>query len=298
MNLIKVKCILKACEVLNITKAAQELYISQQALSKTIQSVERDLSITLFFRTAQGLTLTESGQHFYEIFSPLVKQFDAAIEEFRTNASGKIRLGLSGGVLRRIGVTILDDFRRAYPHIELSVTKDEDGNNVEHVLNGSCDIALCPSPLGENKNKLHFVEIWQEPIYIVINKAHPLAHKAAVYIEDMKGMPILRSSAKDWTYQAIFCACQAAGFQPNFVNSFEEIDLMKETAVQTNSIFVCPQLYTKYLPPDSKLVPIIDPILVVKEGFLYRKDVQLAPQTLKLISFVSKNISLSHPPKE
>jgi len=289
VNIEKIMYLLKVCEWKNITRAAQELFVSQQALSKAIQSVEKELGVTLFYRSSRGLELTASGERFYETFLPLAQQYHSLVQEFRETAVGKVRLGLSGGVLRRLGVTLLDDFQKAHPQIELTVQPGSDGEQVSAVLSGECELALSPPPVGFNSKNLSFIEVWSEPIYIVVRKDHPLAAKSHVCVQEMEGMPIIRGDSDDYTYRATAAACHNAGFQPTFVDGFEEVELLKETAVLTGSIFVCPQLYTKYLPQNSALVRILDPILVLKEGFIQRKDIQLSAPVQALISYVKEH---------
>lgn len=59
----------------NISKAADFLYISQPAISKSIKKLEQELDITLFYRTPKGVTLTENGKIFFEFIKNGVESF-------------------------------------------------------------------------------------------------------------------------------------------------------------------------------------------------------------------------------
>ena len=84
ISIDKIECILKVYETQNITKAAEELYLSQQALSKTVKNVESELGLSLFLRSARGVLPTAMGTRFYQTFAPLLQQYHARLKEFRS----------------------------------------------------------------------------------------------------------------------------------------------------------------------------------------------------------------------
>lgn len=65
----------------SMSKAAEALYISQQALSRCIANMERELGVELFSRSVKGIKLTEDGKYLYDTFAPQVERFHETLDE-------------------------------------------------------------------------------------------------------------------------------------------------------------------------------------------------------------------------
>ena len=81
MEFKHIEYFVETCRHRSLSKAAEALYISQQALSRSIANLEDELGCTLFQRTAKGITLTEDGTYLHRVFAPQVEQFRAARTE-------------------------------------------------------------------------------------------------------------------------------------------------------------------------------------------------------------------------
>lgn len=282
----KIECILKVYETRNITKAAEELYLSQQALSKTVKYVEKELGISLFLRSARGVLPTSMGTRFYQAFSPILQQYHAQLKEFRGISKSRLRLGLAVAALRRIGSSVLNDFSQAEPGIELDIVQQPDEYNIFSVISGDCELSLCPPPTGLDDGNLEFIELWREPIYIVTSQDHPLAGRESVAIRDLDRHPIIRSRDEDFTFRATVDIFRRRGLVPNFVYAIGEFELLRDIAVKKGYLFICPELHTRYVPRGGVVIPVTDPDFIMKEGFVFRKDITLSCQAKKLIQFV------------
>lgn len=75
MEFKHIEYFVETCRHRSLSKAAEALYISQQALSRSIANLEEELGCTLFQRTVKGITLTEDGTYLHRVFAPQVEQF-------------------------------------------------------------------------------------------------------------------------------------------------------------------------------------------------------------------------------
>ncbi len=282
----KIEAILKVYETQNITKAAEELYLSQQALSKTVKYVEGELGVSLFLRSARGVLPTSMGTRFYQAFAPILQQYRTQLKEFRSISQCRLRLGLAVAALRRIGSSVLNDFSQANPGIELDIVQQPDENNIFSVISGDCELSLCPPPTGIDDGNLEFIEVWREPIYIVTRQDHPLAGRKSVTIRDLDRHPIIRSRDGDFTFRATADIFRRRGLVPNFVYTIGEFELLRDIAVKKGYLFICPELHSRYVPQGGVLIPITDPDFIMKEGFVFRRDITLSSQAKRLIQFV------------
>lgn len=82
MNLLHMKYAVEIAETSSINKAAEKLYVGQSALSRAIKELESSLGVTLFVRSARGMTLTPDGEVFIRYARTILKQVDAVEELF------------------------------------------------------------------------------------------------------------------------------------------------------------------------------------------------------------------------
>ncbi|WP_164470919.1 LysR family transcriptional regulator [Vaginisenegalia massiliensis] len=108
----------------NFSKAAQELYLTQPAVSQMISSLEQDLGVKLFARQSRGVSLTQEGQVFYQHIIQALDQIDQAeqmMQSMKDLQSGLLRIGVSDTVSRYVLPKSLKRFAERYPHILVQI---------------------------------------------------------------------------------------------------------------------------------------------------------------------------------
>lgn len=129
----------------NISKAANQLYISQPAISKAISKLEEELGTALFNRSSRGVTLTEEGQVLYEYVE---KAFDSLnmgeenLKNYKELGIGHIRIGVSTSLCKHILLDYLKDFIRENPNIKFSIDCHSTVNTIKLLRNEDIDIGL------------------------------------------------------------------------------------------------------------------------------------------------------------
>ena len=129
----------------NISKAANQLYISQPAISKSISKLEAELGTALFSRSSRGVVLTEEGQVLYEYVE---RAFDALnmgeenLKNYKELGIGHIRIGVSTSLCKHILLDYLKDFIRENPNIKFSIDCHSTVNTIKLLRNEDIDIGL------------------------------------------------------------------------------------------------------------------------------------------------------------
>lgn len=129
----------------NISKAANQLYISQPAISKSISKLEAELGTELFSRSSRGVTLTEEGQVLYEYVE---RAFDSLnmgeenLKNYKELGIGHIRIGVSTSLCKHILLDYLKDFIRENPNIKFSIDCHSTVNTIKLLRNEDIDIGL------------------------------------------------------------------------------------------------------------------------------------------------------------
>lgn len=136
----------------NITKAANFLYISQPAVTKSLQKLETELGITLFNRSPKGVTLTENGKIFYEFVKNGVESFmngEHKLTSLKNLETGTIKIGASSTVTRYFLVRFIEKFHTLYPNIDISITNHLTHTLISDLKKGSLDILIVNLPMLE-----------------------------------------------------------------------------------------------------------------------------------------------------
>jgi DNA-binding transcriptional LysR family regulator len=145
MDLKQMQYFLCLAQERNVTRAARRLNIVQPALSMQIAKLETTLGKQLFFRTAQGMSLTSAGEEFERLGAPIIKDVDRAREEM-ARLDGKVAGRVSIGMINSAAQSILPvstlRIAKAYPDIELSICEGYSETMLEWVLAGQLDLAI------------------------------------------------------------------------------------------------------------------------------------------------------------
>lgn len=129
----------------HMTKASEELHISQPAISQSIKKLEDQLGGTLFLRSNKGMELTEEGKMFYEYVKDALELINNAENEFtsfKDLSKGEIKIGCSTTLTKLVLMNILKDFHLDYPNINISITNDLTSNLINDLKLGKLDFVI------------------------------------------------------------------------------------------------------------------------------------------------------------
>lgn len=144
----------------NISKAAENLYISQPAVSKSISKLEQSLSHTLFIRSKRGVKLTEEGQTLYEHIAKAFDTIDQAekkLIQISELGIGQLRIGASTSLCKHILLPYLQGFIDANPHVKVSIDCNPTYETLKQLKEDKIDIGLiCETELAK---EYHFLPV-------------------------------------------------------------------------------------------------------------------------------------------
>ena len=129
----------------NITKAAEELMISQPAISKSIKKLEEQLGGTLFVRTKRGVVLTDEGKEFYNYIKQAMEYIYNAENKFTDLINlntGIIKIGISTTLTKEFLLPYIEIFHKKYPNIDIQIVTDVTTVLIPKLRNGLIDIIV------------------------------------------------------------------------------------------------------------------------------------------------------------
>ena len=150
MNFLHLKYFLMVAEELNITRAAERLYISQQSLSNHISNMERELDVKLFTRSPK-LSLTYAGGLLVETATQILdlySQYQTKVGDINRHYLGMLRVGISHTCGLALMPDILPKFRQEFPLVEFSLFEGNSTQLEDELSHGRVDLIIraIPSP--------------------------------------------------------------------------------------------------------------------------------------------------------
>ncbi|WP_219471310.1 LysR family transcriptional regulator, partial [Nonomuraea rhizosphaerae] len=176
-------------EELNVTRAAERLFVSQPALSKQLRALERQLGFDLFEQTSTGMALTRRGEALLPVARDLLDRWNAGLETARAAApTGTLVIGMQTAVGRGLQQEALRRFRAAMPGWEVSLRLVGWDDPSGGLADGSSDVAFLWLPVPEG---LRTHVLVREGRGVAMPDDHPLAALAEVPFEALRDEPFI-----------------------------------------------------------------------------------------------------------
>lgn len=173
-----------------MTKASNELFISQPAISKTISEIEEFYHIMLFERRNKTLLLTPNGQRLYEYACAVLNMMEKMDQAMREDTRVElVRVGAS----ITTGTSILSDisvaFQHIHPNAKVIATIDNTDVIERELVDSKLDIAIVEGEI--NNHSLTTEPLGDTEIVLVVNRLHPLYEKEPITAEDLQDMDFI-----------------------------------------------------------------------------------------------------------
>lgn len=171
------KAFVAVAELGSFSRASEQLFMTQPAVSKRIAALEEDLGVTLFDRLGRGIQLTEAGQKFLTSSRRILADIQISRDEVLSlgaDVGGRLRLATSHHVGIHRLPPVLKAFTQTYPDVELDLLFMDSELACDEVLSGHIELAVVTLP-DQLDNTLLTELIWPDPLSIVCATDHALA---------------------------------------------------------------------------------------------------------------------------
>lgn len=287
MELRQLECFYMASKLCNFTKAAEQLHISQPAVTKAIHCLETELNVRLFDRFQKKVTLTLEGQALLvqtERILSSVKEAVSEMSEFQNAHRGLIKLGVPPMIGAYLFPNIIAKFKQLYPLIDFQVFEEGSVEIVSKVESGELDLAIAILP--ERKPSLRTIIIAKEEYVLCVHPRSPLTRYNSISFSQLKNEPFILLKPGNYQHQAILKECSNYNYSPDIIltsNHFKTIKGLVANGVGIS--FLMRMVAHEY--PYAATIPLSKP-LHCNIGLIW-KDGRHLPQVYKtFISFVKE----------
>lgn len=153
----------KVAQHKSFSGAAQELFLSQPAVSQSVRQLEEQLGMQLFVRSSKKVELTPQGSILYEYASSALGLLESAEQQLsglQTLGAGQLRLGAGDITARHLLLSALERFHQLYPKVHLSIFNRTSASSLELLHAGRIDAAFVNLPIEDDRITVH----WESPV--------------------------------------------------------------------------------------------------------------------------------------
>ncbi|OOG23580.1 LysR family transcriptional regulator [Thioalkalivibrio denitrificans] len=203
-------------KLLSFTKAADALHMTQPAVTFQVRQLEDYFNTRLFDRTHNRVSLTEAGRTVYEYAERIFEMYaemENSVRELTGDVSGALTLGASTTVAEYMLPSLLGDFKRKYPEINIRLKVSNSEGIVSMVENNIIDLGVVEAPVG-NRNLL--VEVCRvDQLVLIVPPGHPLSDRKVVRMEDILPYPFICREEGSGTREVIVEHMASEGIDKN-----------------------------------------------------------------------------------
>ena len=234
----------------SITKASEALFITPQALSASIKSLEQELNVVLLLKDHSGIKLTEEGKKISQTINEILELCDKLYTyttcSQNTTLQGRLSLAATPLVNSLFISENIHDFLSQYPLINLSIQEHRVTDYFNNISTYAFDLALIHLPselldrfIQKYTSQFSIQKLMEDKLAIICNKNHPLAHKRTVSYNTAVNYPFAILQSKD-----------------NLLDFYLEDSINKSGFPEKYSIFPNTFYITEYLAQNANAVAI------------------------------------------
>lgn len=285
LNQLRYFCVASRCH--SITKAAQELYLTQPTVSVAIHDLEIEFGVSLFYRKGNQLLLTEEGESLYEKATYILQYCNELQADHSSTNRIKppIRIGIPPMLSTVFFPELLDAFSKIHPTI--SVMLDEYGSvrACNLVQDDSLDLALVNMSL-YNIDKFNNEVLANDQIVFCVHETHPLSSKISVTTHDMSYENLIFFNADSVQNELLKTRFESDGLTPKvFMRSSQIYTTLQFLQTGRYGCFLYSSMVNKF--PGIIGIPL-DPPIKVSVGMIWKKGRYISNDMHKFLNFTKK----------
>lgn len=262
-------------KLLNYSKAADALYISQSALTKHMQELEQELGVSLLIRTTHSVTLTEAGKVLLKEAPELINKCESALRRLRTQKSwrqGSVRVGIALEFSYSNHIrSFFQSFSRQYPDVELKY--DVFTGNIPSHMVLDYDILFAPCVYLDMPDRVHRLLVRRHGTHAILPPQHPLISTGSIYLHQLAGQTVIVPHAQELfgPYAQNWMLAEKATRGQISIIKVDNLSTALFLVSMGKGICIAPRYAKNLMPADTFDVTISDPNCRFDEYLYYNE---------------------------
>jgi DNA-binding transcriptional LysR family regulator len=283
VNTRRLRYMLALADELHFGRAAARFFIAQQAMSRQIRDLERDLGVALFERTTRSVRLTAEGTAFVTAARTAVAAIDEGVKAARVRgraAAGEVNVGFRIGAALELTELILAEIARTDPHIKVTLHELDFRDPWRTYDDGQMDLAIIRAPFSHAD--LRFQPLFGEPLVAAVSHRHPLAALPSISVQTLAKETIAVADSSDPSWYRYWSLETHLGHQPKRIHPTTSLTEELELVAAGVACSITIASAARYMPrPGVHYIPItgVPPCLT---GLAWN-PMTASPQTLRFV---------------
>lgn len=285
LNQLRYFCVASRCH--SITKAAQDLYVTQPTVSTAIRDLEIEFGISLFYRKGNRLVLTEEGAALYEKATCILQYCDELKADHLSvnRVKSPLRIGIPPMLSSVFFPELSDAFLEKYPQIPIVLEEYGSVRACDLVQNDTLDFALVNMEW-YNIDKLNRAVLAEDQIMFCVSRRHPFAGYTKITVKDLAKEPLIFFNADSVLNELLKTRFESEGYLPQV--------LMRSSQIYTTLQFVKKDhagcfLFSSMVDKFDGIVGIpMNPPIRVAIGIVWKKGKYISNDMQKFLNFTTE----------
>ncbi|OAT22612.1 LysR substrate-binding domain-containing protein [Proteus myxofaciens] len=263
MNIRSLRYFVEVVQLNGFSKAADALFITQPAISRSIKALEEELNVELLVREVNGVQLTDDGAILFEHAKIIISQFNSmnkALQDKSGNLTGVLNVGLPPVIASTYFADIIMAFSSQHPQVELKIQELGTKQMEEAMTEGAVETAAVMLPFN-NKN-FDLTLFAEDRLMLLISKDDPLAIEKEISFNLLVNKAFIFFSEDFRINDLVRSACRIYNSEPIIAGRSNHLDLIIAMVKAGVGITLLPESMCSKNPVDSLVfIPVIEPEL-------------------------------------
>jgi DNA-binding transcriptional LysR family regulator len=205
----------------HFTRASEQMYVSQSALSQQITKLENDMGVTLINRLSHPIELTKAGEEFAKYGADVltaVENLQEHMQTWQSTGRSTLHIGMITGLGNLPLADILAKFNTEHSDIKLTLATQLSKALCEQLEDGTIDLAIIAAPRDIEKYNFNIIPLQQDPFVVILPAGYPMAKNKVFDLAKASKERFIFPTKPNVSLDVFMEECKAAGFEPNIAS--------------------------------------------------------------------------------
>lgn len=297
MNLKQLEAFYLVVKRKSFTRAAEELNVTQPAVTIQVKSLEKSLNLKLIHQVGKRVQLNEAGELLYQyaekIFD-LVNEANEEIRDFKKLMRGTLQIGTTKNYARYIMPPLLSEFQRRFPRIKVILDEGNSEDMARSILEMKNELALISQLNLDRKIKSIFFSTVE--FVLVTSPEHRFSQRKTISLRELNGEPVILREKGSGSRAAILRKFQEYGIWPSVITEASSLDFIVGYVKQNKgvSFMFQPDIEEELEKGTLKIIPVEEGNIIFFTDFICHSEKSLSPPSqafLKMVAELKKDLA-------
>ena len=291
MNLKQLEAFYLVIKKKSFTRAAEELNVTQPAVSIQVKSLEKSLNLKLIQQVGKRMQLTEAGELLYQyaekIFD-LVSDANEKMRDFKKLMRGTLQIGTTKNYARYIMPSLLSEFQRRFPRIKVILDEGNSEDMAKSVIEKKNELALISQLNLDRKIKSIFFSTVE--FVLVASPEHRFSQRKSISLRELNGEPVILREKGSGSRTAILRKFQEYGIWPSVIIEAGSLDFIVGYVKQNKGVSFMfePDIKEELEKGTLRVISVEEGNIVFFTDIIYHSEKSLSPPSQAFLKMVKE----------